>query len=51
MKQKWHYGFCLLAVMMIFPGRALSADKRPATMAELAMYKGADRQQILEEGA
>jgi hypothetical protein len=51
MKTKWQYGVCLLAVMMIFPGQALSAAKKPATMAELAMYKGADRQQILEEGA
>jgi iron(III) transport system substrate-binding protein len=50
MKIKWQYGVCLFA-MMILPGHSLSAAKKPATMAELAMYKGADRQQILEEGA
>ncbi|MFC1817396.1 ABC transporter substrate-binding protein, partial [Thermodesulfobacteriota bacterium] len=27
------------------------ADQKPKTVAELALYKGADRQQILEEGA
>jgi len=51
MKTKWQYRACLLAVMMMLPGQVLSADKKPVTMAELALYKGADRQQILEEGA
>ncbi len=51
MKKKWQYCVCLFAVMIILPGQALSAAKKPSTMAELAFYKGSDRQQILEEGA
>jgi len=50
-KTCWQYGACLCAVMMILAGQAFAADKKPVTMAELALYKGADRQQILEEGA
>jgi iron(III) transport system substrate-binding protein len=51
MKNKCKCLSFLFAVMMVLPGYALSATKKPTTMAELAMYKGADRQQILEEGA
>ncbi len=40
-----------LIIGAIFPGAGLAAAKRPSTLAELAFYKGADRQQILEEGA
>lgn len=40
-----------LVIVLIFAGTAPAAQKRPATVAELALYKGADRQQILEEGA
>lgn len=39
------------AVQLVFACSAFSAAKRPATFAELALYSGADRQQILEEGA
>ncbi|MFC1816053.1 ABC transporter substrate-binding protein, partial [Thermodesulfobacteriota bacterium] len=39
-----------LAVVLVFTTTA-GAAKRPTTVAELALYRGADRQQILEEGA
>jgi len=32
-------------------GNCLAAAKKPSTVAELALYKGVDRQKILEEGA
>ena len=41
----------VLAAVFVFTGIAMSAQKKPATVAELALYDGADRQQILEEGA
>ncbi len=41
----------LLAIPVMLAGAAQGAAKRPVTPAELALYKGADRQQILEEGA
>ena len=47
----WRFVVCLSTVGFIFAGPALPAQKRPATVAELALYNGADRQQILEEGA
>ncbi len=40
----------LTAVVMI-PGPSLSASKKPSTLTELALYRGSDRQQILEDGA
>ncbi len=46
-----------LAVVMVLstPGALFSAQpmtaKRPTTVAELALYRGADRQKLLEEGA
>ncbi|MFC1815998.1 ABC transporter substrate-binding protein [Thermodesulfobacteriota bacterium] len=40
-----------LAATVVFTSSAMSAPKKPTTVAELALYKGADRQQILEEGA
>ncbi|MFC1817332.1 ABC transporter substrate-binding protein [Thermodesulfobacteriota bacterium] len=43
--------FVLSTVLLGIPGITLSALKKPTTVAELALYKGADRQQILEEGA
>jgi len=43
--------FMFLAIGMAIPGDCRGAAKRPGTLAELAFYKGADRQQILEEGA
>jgi len=41
----------LLAGILVFSGTVASAASKPETVAELAMYKGADRQQILEAGA
>jgi len=43
--------FFTLALLGASAGYVVSATKKPSTMAELALYKGADRQQILEEGA
>lgn len=40
-----------LTAIVILPGAAVSAPKKPMTPAELFLYKGADRQHILEEGA
>lgn len=51
MNQKRACLVIILAVIIILPGYASAAQKKPAAMAELALYKGADRQQILEEGA
>ncbi len=51
MKTIWQGGVLFLMAMLLLPGQVLGAAKKPATMAELAMYSGADRQQILEEGA
>jgi len=42
----------LCAVLAVsFSGHCLAAGNKPSTVAELALYKGADRQKILEEGA
>ena len=41
----------LWAAVFLFAGIAQPAQKKPATAAELALYEGADRQQLLEEGA
>ena len=51
MKSKYPCLVFLFAVMTILPQAVWPAAKKTATMAELALYKGADRQQILEEGA
>src|SRR3990172_9149760 len=40
-----------LIILLLCDGMAMAATKKPTTMAELALYRGADRQQILEEGA
>jgi len=40
-----------LVILVSFPIVALSAAQKPITFAELALYKGADRQKILVEGA
>jgi len=47
-------GNCLvaaLAVIFLFSGTAMPAAKKPTTVADLALYRGPDRQQMLEEGA
>jgi len=41
----------VLAILISLPGLVFGAAKKPVTLAELALYKGTDRQQILEEGA
>lgn len=49
-----HTCYFLLGALVFlaeFAGMAASAPRMPATAAELALYKGADRQYILEEGA
>ena len=51
MKTKWYFFACPVIVIFLFANPAGAAAKRPTTPAELALYKGADRQQILEEGA
>jgi len=40
-----------IALMLLWAGSGLTASQKPASAAELALYAGADRQQILEEGA
>ncbi|MFC1816140.1 hypothetical protein ACFL0M_09400, partial [Thermodesulfobacteriota bacterium] len=40
-----------IGAVFVFTGMALSAPKKPTSVAEIALYKGADRQQMLEEGA
>lgn len=40
-----------LAFTLVLTGIAEAAPKGPVTVAELALYRGADRQRILEEGA
>ncbi|MFC1814641.1 ABC transporter substrate-binding protein [Thermodesulfobacteriota bacterium] len=48
-------GMCFLIIFLaatiVFSGIDKSEAKKPVTLAELALYQGADRQQILEEGA
>jgi len=41
----------VLLLLLTLPGPALAAARPTMTMAELAFYSGADRQQLLEEGA
>ncbi|MFC1815294.1 ABC transporter substrate-binding protein [Thermodesulfobacteriota bacterium] len=40
-----------MIAVFVFAGNIVLADQKPKTVAEVALYKGADRQQILEEGA
>lgn len=51
MKGKYCFSVVVLAVIGGLAGIALSASTKPMTVAELALYNGADRQQLLEEGA
>ncbi|MFC1815219.1 ABC transporter substrate-binding protein [Thermodesulfobacteriota bacterium] len=41
----------VVVTIFVFTGSAMSSPDKPTTVAELALYKGVDRQQILEEGA
>ncbi|MFC1814448.1 extracellular solute-binding protein [Thermodesulfobacteriota bacterium] len=47
---RYLFVFTLTAIFLL-PSIAVSAPDKPSTVAELTLYKGADRQQILEEGA
>ncbi|MFC1814616.1 ABC transporter substrate-binding protein [Thermodesulfobacteriota bacterium] len=52
MKEKWYVlVIALMIAVFVFAGNIVLAAQKPKTVAELALYKGADRQQILEEGA
>ena len=51
LKRTWCCFVFFIIVAWGVTGIAVSATKRPTTVAELALYKGDDRQQILEEGA
>ncbi len=51
MKNKFGFLFFLLAFLWAPADPAAAATKKPLAVAELALYKGVDRQQILEEGA
>lgn len=53
MKRDWLFLVYIILIMFAFTDNnlAMSAQKKPTTVAELALYDGTDRQQILEEGA
>ncbi|MFC1817385.1 ABC transporter substrate-binding protein [Thermodesulfobacteriota bacterium] len=52
MKEKWYVlVIALMITVFVFAGNIALAVQKPKTVAELALYKGADRQQMLEEGA
>lgn len=51
MKERWYFFIIMFLFVLMLPEEGISAAKKPMTMAELALYKGADRQQVLEEGA
>ncbi|NWG76524.1 MAG: extracellular solute-binding protein [Rubrivivax sp.] len=51
MKRKWSFSTLILVGLFLVIATSVSAQKRPMTVAEIALYKGPDRQQILEEGA
>lgn len=51
MIKKWSCLSFGLAVFLIFADIAISATATPSSMANIAFYKGEDRQQILEAGA
>jgi len=51
MRKTYSHLVLVLAILSSLPCPILAAAKKPVTLAELALYKGTDRQQILEEGA
>ncbi len=52
MKRKRYVSAVVVLMLGLYPAGAYgAAAKKPATVAELALYRGSDRQQILEEGA
>ncbi|MFC1817115.1 ABC transporter substrate-binding protein [Thermodesulfobacteriota bacterium] len=51
MKLKGYFSIIALIVVWLLPGIAISTPEKSFTAAELAFYKGADRQQVLEGGA
>jgi len=51
-KHKQYVSVVVVLILGLFSASACgAAAKKPATVAELALYRGSDRQQILEEGA
>lgn len=50
-RRTWRCSAAALVMIFLCAGTATPAARKPATMADLALYMGADRQQILEEGA
>jgi len=51
MKRALYFFVVVLSMAIALPAFSAPAPKKPATAAEVALYTGADRQQILEEGA
>jgi iron(III) transport system substrate-binding protein len=51
MKHHFYPIMLVLTILLVLTGHAQSAPRKPTTLAELALYKGVDRQQMLEEGA
>jgi len=49
--KRYHCLVIVFIIFLIFPVGARSAASKPVTVAELALYQGTDRQQLLEEGA
>ncbi len=49
--RRCHFGIALILALILPHTLGAAAAKKPVTAAELALYSGADRQQILEEGA
>ena len=51
MKHKTLIALFVLVHALLLMGTAVPAAKKPTTIPELSLYRGVDRQQILEEGA
>ena len=51
MKRILFVSVVVFVIGFMAPTGVIPATKKPATVAELALYRGADRQQLLEEGA
>ena len=51
MREKAFFLIFVLVLPLLFTNNILAASKEPSKIADLALYEGANRQQILEEGA
>ncbi len=51
MKRRLYCSFLMVTVVLLFAGTAIAAAKKIASIDELTLYNGRDRQKILEEGA